>query len=216
MILLSTLVLTTCLLSHWIGFDPYLIIKKVQGGCKSFDMEDNSVGGRAVDSVSGSDNWQKYLNLSEENNSTASPLPRRPLFSEDFLTCPLHQTLGRKCNKGALLIPFPKRIYGIHLLRRLQPQAVATTLTWRIILSEEGRWIQCRGRIIGKSTSTYPRKMTPPHHLSPVVFFFQRTFGHVPCTRPWGGSATSEPYSFHFPNGSMEFTFLAGSNPRSG
>ena len=34
-------------------------------------MEDAgpSTGGRAVDSGSGSDNWQKYLNLSEENAS---------------------------------------------------------------------------------------------------------------------------------------------------
>uniref|UniRef100_A0A0V0GI42 Putative ovule protein n=1 Tax=Solanum chacoense TaxID=4108 RepID=A0A0V0GI42_SOLCH len=88
-------------------------------------MDDNSAGGRAVDSGSGSDNWQKYLNLSEENDSAASASP-------------------------------------------------------------------------------------------PVVLFFQRTFGHVPCTGPWGGSAASEPYSFHFPNGSMEFTFLVGSNPRSG
>jgi len=41
-------------------------------------MEDAgpSTGGRAVDSGSGSDNWQKYLNLSEENASAASaPTP---------------------------------------------------------------------------------------------------------------------------------------------
>ncbi|WMV23495.1 hypothetical protein MTR67_016880 [Solanum verrucosum] len=36
----------------------------------------NSAGGRPVDSGSGLDNWQKYLNLSEKNDSAASvPTP---------------------------------------------------------------------------------------------------------------------------------------------
>ncbi|TMX01752.1 hypothetical protein EJD97_023731 [Solanum chilense] len=43
-------------------------------------MEDNSAGGRAVDSGSGSDNWQKYLNLSEENDSAASASPLSSSF----------------------------------------------------------------------------------------------------------------------------------------
>lgn len=110
MILLSTLVLTTWLLSHWIGFDPYLIMERVKGsfllhalralfrlfglempilllslvalvgGCSSLHMDDNSAGGRAVDSGSGSDNWQKYLNLSEENDSAASASPPSSSF----------------------------------------------------------------------------------------------------------------------------------------
>ncbi|KAK6802355.1 hypothetical protein RDI58_000135 [Solanum bulbocastanum] len=81
MILLSTLVLTIWLLSHWIGFDPYLIMERVKGsfllhalralfrlfglempilllslvalvgGCSSLHVDDNFARGRAVDSV---------------------------------------------------------------------------------------------------------------------------------------------------------------------
>ena len=45
-------------------------------------MEDAgpSTGGRAVDSGSGSDNWEKYLNFSEENASAASTSPPSSSF----------------------------------------------------------------------------------------------------------------------------------------
>ncbi|KAK4720892.1 hypothetical protein R3W88_011125 [Solanum pinnatisectum] len=59
-----------------------LLLVALVGGCSSLHMNANFAGGRAVDLGSGSDNWQKYLNLSEENDSAALvPTPTSSYWS---------------------------------------------------------------------------------------------------------------------------------------